>query len=212
MKNLEPSFKAVFELIEALDLGGRDPATVAKIDRLKVLHSRLSTVDQAGSFAQWAARIKFTLDAASLNNRAQLAQSSVARADLEALSCKLAAVVRADSFSVNAAPAVQLPSTDVEATVSLPAAVSESLRNLCSDPIEAPISAASALSVKSARRADRLQDLKYLAFGAMLTIVASLAVVGSAYTFTTKGRVSRALASEFCDRAAGAGPSLDGKP
>ena len=204
MKNLEPSFKAVFELIGALDLGGRDPATVAKIERLKVLHSRLSTVDQAGSFAQWAARIKFTLDAASLSNRAQLAQSSVARADLEALSCKLAAVVRADeiSFSVNAAPAVQLPSTDVEATVSLPAAVSESLRNLCSGPTEAPISAVSALYTLSARRASRLQDLKYLAFGAMLTIVASLAAVGSAYTFATKGRVSRALASEFCDRAA----------
>jgi len=97
---------------------------------------------------------------------------------------------------------VQLPSTDVEATVSLPAAVSESLRNLCSGPIEAPISAVSALSTISARRANRLQDLKYLAFGAMLTIVASLAAVGSAYTFTTKGRVSRALASEFCDRAA----------
>jgi len=94
---------------------------------------------------------------------------------------------------------VQLSSTDVKATVSLPAAVSESLRNLCSGPIEAPISAVSALST---RRADRLHDLKYLAFGAMLTIVASLAVVGSAYTFTTKGRVSRALASEFCDRAA----------
>jgi hypothetical protein len=109
MRNLEPAFKAVFDLIEALDLGGRDLATVAKIDRLKVLHSRLSTVDQCGSFAQWSARIKFTLDAASLSNRAQLAQSSVARADLEALSCKLAAVVRPEeiSFSVNAPPAVK---------------------------------------------------------------------------------------------------------
>lgn len=109
MRNLEPAFKHVFDLLEALDLGGRDPATVAKIDRLKVLHSRLSTVDQAGSFAQWSARIKFTLDAASLTNRAQLAQSSVARADLEALSCKLAAVVKPDeiSFSVNAAPTVK---------------------------------------------------------------------------------------------------------
>ena len=94
---------------------------------------------------------------------------------------------------------VQLPRTDVEAIVLLPAAVSKSLRNLCSGPVEAPISAVSALS---ARRAGRLQDLKYLAFGAMLTIVASLAAVGSAYTFTTKGRVSRALALEFCDRAA----------
>jgi hypothetical protein len=97
---------------------------------------------------------------------------------------------------------VQLPRTDVEATVSLPAAVSESLRNLCSGPVEASISAASVRSAKSARRASRLQDLKYLAFGAMLTIVTSLAAVGSAYTFTTKGRVSRALALEFCDRAA----------
>lgn len=109
MRNLEPSFKVVFDLIEALDLGGRDLATVARIDRLKVLHSRLSTVDQCGSFAQWAARVKFTLDSASLSNRAQLAQSSVARADLEALSCKLAAVVKPDeiSFSVNAAPTVK---------------------------------------------------------------------------------------------------------
>jgi len=109
MKNLEPNFKHVFDLIEALDLGGRDPATVARVERLKVLHSRLSTVDQCGSFAQWAARVKFTLDSASLSNRAQLAQSSVARADLEALSCKLAAVVKPDeiSFSVNAAPAVK---------------------------------------------------------------------------------------------------------
>lgn len=109
MKNLEPSFKHVFDLIEALDLGGRDPATTARVERLKVLHSRLSTVDQCGSFAQWAARVKFTLDSASLSNRAQLAQSSVARADLEALSCKLAAVVKPDeiSFSVNAAPAVK---------------------------------------------------------------------------------------------------------
>ena len=86
--------------------------------------------------------------------------------------------------------------------VQLLSTVSESLRNLCSGPTEAPISAVSALSTISTRRTDRLQDLKYLAFGAMLTIVASLAAVGSAYTFTTKGRVSRALASEFCDRAA----------
>lgn len=109
MRNLEPAFKHVFDLIEALDLGGRDPATVARIDRLKVLHSRLSTVDQAGSFAQWCAKLRFTMDAASMSNRAQLCQSSVARADLEAMSCKLAAVVRADeiSFSVNAAPAVK---------------------------------------------------------------------------------------------------------
>jgi len=120
---------------------------------------------------------------------------------IEAQQLNSAAVAACAPFvhcGVNFEP-VQLPSTDVEATVSLPAAVSESLRNLCSGPIEAPISAVSALS---ARRAGRLQDLKYLAFGAMLTIVASLAAVGSAYTFTTKGRVSRALASEFCDRAA----------
>lgn len=123
---------------------------------------------------------------------------------VEAQQLNSAAVAECEPFAhcgVNFEP-VQLPSTDVEATVSLPAAVTESLRNLCSGPIEAPISAASALSTLSARRADRLQDLKYLAFGAMLTIVASLAAVGSAYTFTTKGRVSRALASEFCDRAA----------
>ena len=110
MKNLEPSFKAVFELIEALDIGGRDPATIARVERLKILHSRLSVADQAGSFAQWCAKLRFTLDAASLSNRAQLAQSSVARADLEALSCKLAAVVRADeiAYSVNSAtPAVK---------------------------------------------------------------------------------------------------------
>ena len=109
MKNLEPSFKAVFELIEALDIGGRDPATVARVERLKVLHSRLSTVDQCGSFAQWSAKLRFTMDAAAMSNRAQLCQSSVARADLEALSCKLAAVVKPDeiSFSVNAAPAVK---------------------------------------------------------------------------------------------------------
>jgi len=109
MRNLEPAFKHVFDLLEALDLGGRDPATGARVERLKVLHSRLSVADQAGSFAQWAARIKFTLDSASLSNRAQLAQASVARADLEALSCKLAAVVKPDeiSFSVNAAPAVK---------------------------------------------------------------------------------------------------------
>jgi len=120
---------------------------------------------------------------------------------IEAQQLNSAAVAACAPFvhcGVNFEP-VQLPSTDVEATVSLPAAVSESLRNLCSGPIEAPISAVSALS---ARRAGRLQDLKYLAFGAMLTIVASLAAVGSAYTFTTKGRVSRALALEFCDRAA----------
>ena len=109
MKNLEPNFKHVFDLIEALDIGGRDPATIARVERLKILHSRLSVADQAGSFAQWCARLRFTMDAASMSNRAQLAQSSVARADLEALSCKLAAVVRADeiSFSVNAAPAVK---------------------------------------------------------------------------------------------------------
>ena len=109
MKNLEPNFKHVFDLIEALDIGGRDPATIARVERLKILHSRLSTVDQAGSFAQWSAKIRFTLDAASLTNRAQLCQSSVARADLEALSCKLAAVVLPSeiSFSVNAAPAVK---------------------------------------------------------------------------------------------------------
>jgi hypothetical protein len=110
MKNLEPNFKHVFDLLEALDRGGRDPATVAKIERLKVLHSRLSTVDQCGSFAQWSAKIRFTLDAAALSNRAQLAQSSVARADLEALSCKLAAVVKPDeiAYSVNStAPAVK---------------------------------------------------------------------------------------------------------
>ncbi len=119
----------------------------------------------------------------------------------EAQQLNLAAATERKPFAhcgVNFEP-VQLPSTDVEATVSLPAAVSESLRNLCSGPIEAPISAASALS---ARRAGRLQDLKYLAFGAMLTIVASLAAVGSAYTFTTKARVSRALALEFCNQAA----------
>lgn len=117
---------------------------------------------------------------------------------VEAQQLSPAAVAACKSFThcgVNFEP-VQLPSTDVEATVSLPAAVSESLRNLCSGPVVAPISAASALL---ARRAGRLQDLKYLAFGAILTIVASLAAVGSAYT---KGRVSRALASEFCDRAA----------
>lgn len=109
MKNLEPNFKHVFDLLEALDIGGRDPATTARVERLKVLHSRLSVADQAGSFAQWSAKIRFTLDAASMTNRSQLAQSSVARADLEALSCKLAAVVRPDeiSFSVNtAAPSV----------------------------------------------------------------------------------------------------------
>jgi hypothetical protein len=123
---------------------------------------------------------------------------------VEAQQLNSAAVAECEPFAhcgVNFEP-VQLPSTDVEATVSLPAAVTESLRNLCSGPTEAPISAVSALSTISARRANRLQDLKYLAFGAMLTIVASLAAVGSAYTFTTKGRVSRALASEFCDRAA----------
>lgn len=111
MKNLEPSFKHVFDLIEALDLGGRDPATVARVERLKVLHSRLSTVDQCGSFAQWSAKIRFTLDAASLSNRAQLAQSSVARADLEALSCRLAAVVKPEeiSFSVNTAAPIVKP-------------------------------------------------------------------------------------------------------
>lgn len=109
MKNLEPNFKHVFDLIEALDIGGRDPATIARVERLKILHSRLSVADQAGSFAQWCAKLRFTLDAASLSNRAQLAQSSVARADLEALSCRLAAVVKPDeiSFSVNAAPAVK---------------------------------------------------------------------------------------------------------
>ena len=110
MKNLEPNFKHVFDLIEALDIGGRDPATIARVERLKILHSRLSVADQAGSFAQWCAKLRFTLDAASLSNRAQLAQSSVARADLEALSCKLAAVVRADeiAYSVNStAPAVK---------------------------------------------------------------------------------------------------------
>ncbi len=110
MKNLEPSFKHVFDLIEALDLGGRDPATIARVERLKVLHSRLSVADQAGSFAQWCAKLRFTMDAASMSNRAQLCQSSVARADLEALSCKLAAVVLPSeiAYSVNStAPAVK---------------------------------------------------------------------------------------------------------
>ncbi len=122
---------------------------------------------------------------------------------VEAQQLNSAAVAECEPFShcgVNFEP-VQLPSTDVDATVALPAAVSESLRNLCSGPVEAPISAVSALSI-SARRASRLRDLKYLAFGAMLTIVASLAAVGSAYTFTTKARVSRALALEFCNQAA----------
>ncbi len=122
----------------------------------------------------------------------------------EAQQLNSTAVAECEPFvhcGINLEP-VQLLSTDVESTVSLPAAVSESLRNLCSGPVEASISAASVRSAKSARRASRLQDLKYLAFGAMLTIVTSLAAVGSAYTFTIKGRVSRALASEFCDRAA----------
>ncbi len=66
---------------------------------------------------------------------------------------------------------VQLPRTDVEATVSLPAAVSESLRNLCSGLL-------------------------------FVNVLTEGFDSESTYTFTTKARVSRALALEFCNQAA----------
>lgn len=106
MRNLAPAFKAVYELVEAVDNGRSDPATADRRARLKVLHTRLSVADQGGTYAQWEARLKFTLDAAAQTNRSALCQAAVASRDLEEMTTKLAAVVLPTeiSFSVNTAP------------------------------------------------------------------------------------------------------------